>query len=226
MLRAGLLFILILSIANAVIIGPRVYEQDDFGDISLDEFTYSLSVDCSNATILAIVMNESNKPVQEADTYLKYVDFASPLISTGSTDRNGFVLHELPGNVSLMRGLFILVIEKDGYRSKEVHFDIVGCLTNQSYIPPPPAPQQPPPPPSENATKVSLPVPPPAQNETFNATENITEQNGLEEERYSDVCIPAFLVPLLMLFSCNLFISSNGTASKIPASGVTGDSFE
>jgi hypothetical protein len=202
MSRFGILSLLILSVVNAAIIGPTVYEQDDFGDISLNEFTYSLSVDCDAATLRVIVMNESIKPVEGANVYLKYVDYASPLISSGTTGKDGLVLHELPGNVSLMRGLFILVIGKEGYRGKEVHFDILRCLPNQTTIPSPPVqpPQQLPPPPSENVTKEL----PPVQNVTeVNATINVTDmadETEQEDVPYSDLCIPAFLILMLILF--------------------------
>lgn len=206
MLKACFFIILILSVTSAAVIGPQVYEQRDFGDISLDEFTYSISVDCDAATIRAIVMNESIEAVEGANTYLKYIDYASPLISSESTGKDGRVVHQLPGNVSLMRGLFILIIEKDGYRTKEMHFDILVCLTNQSYVPPrpEPPPQQPPP---ENVTNDSAVPPVPPNITETNITEseeandtNATEADGVQDMPYSDLCPPAFLIPLLVLF--------------------------
>ncbi len=200
MSRIPFTFLVIFSVANAIIVGPTVYEQDDFGDILWDEFTYSLSVDCDEAVLNVIVMDESIMPVEEANTYLKYVDFASPLVSSGTTDNQGRISHKLPGNVSLMRGLFILVIEKDGYRTKEIHFDILKCLGNQTNITAPPK-QPPPPPPQQPAEKITIePVqneteasPAPAANETGE-----TEIGGMEELGYSGLLIVAFLVLLLI----------------------------
>ncbi len=131
------------SLASAVVIGPHIYEQQNNGDNNLPEFTYSLSVDCTAAAINVIVMDNATNPVQDANTYLKYVDFSSPTIGTGKSDKDGLVVMKLPGNVLLMRGLFIMVIEKRGFRNKEVHFDIVNCLTNTSWIPPIPPPPKP-----------------------------------------------------------------------------------
>lgn len=176
-MRSFLFLLFLLSISSAIIIGPRIYEQEDFGDISLEEFTYSLSVDCSNGQINAIVMDGNNTPVGGADTYLRYVDYAQPLISSTETLGDGTAVHDLPGKVSFMRGLFILVIHKDGFRGKEVHFDILGCLTNQTWIPPPPPVVSPPPPPVRNATNASLPQ----QNQTVpDITNDTTGENGTE----------------------------------------------
>jgi hypothetical protein len=153
-----LLSIIALPISNAVTIGPHIYEQQNNGDNILPELTYSISVDCTAAAINVIVMDNATNPVQDANIYLKYVDFSSPTIGSGKTDKDGFVIMKLPGNVQLMRGLFIMVIEKKGFRNKEIHFDITNCLTNTSWVPPP----IPPPAPKPNNTY----TPPPVQNQT------------------------------------------------------------
>ena len=157
----------IAGASSAFSIGPRIYEQKDLGDISLSEFTYSLSADCNASTINVSIFNESNGAVREANVYLKYVDFSSPLMSNTKTDKDGFTLIRLPGNVHLMRGLFIMVVEKKGFRNKEIHFDLSPCWGGSS-IPPKPQPNQttngtgaanqtgPPKPPSNNTT-ITLP---------------------------------------------------------------------
>lgn len=129
--RALAVLLLLTPLAHAIVIGPTVYEQDDLGDpVFLQDFTYSLSADCTAATITSVAMDGKNRPVEGARTYLKYVDFATPLISQGPTDREGVKLHKLPGSPLLMRGMFVLVMEKEGFRSKEIHFDISGCYSN------------------------------------------------------------------------------------------------
>jgi len=160
------------SISNAVTIGPHIYEQKDMGDPALEDFTYSLSVDCTAAAINLIVMDDDTARVQDANAYLKYIDFSSPLIANGVTDKDGFVVLKLPGDVKLMRGLFILVIEKKGFRNKEIHFDITGCLTNTSWIPPA-VPVTPKP----NYTYNPPPTNPPQQNASGNQT-NHGNQSG------------------------------------------------
>jgi hypothetical protein len=129
-----LMLVLALSApgAGAESVGPQIYEQKDLGDVSLKEFVYSVSADCTAATISVIVMNESYVRESGANTYLKYVDFSSQLMSQMQTGQDGAALLKLPGNVNLMRGMFILVIEKHGFRNKEIHFDLSPCYSNQT----------------------------------------------------------------------------------------------
>jgi hypothetical protein len=196
---ASAAFLLFLGLSSGIVVGPAIYEQDDFGDISLQEFTYSLSADCTAGTITSIVMNESNKPVRDAHTYLKYIDFSAPLISSKTTDKDGLALHKLPGDVKLMRGLFILVIEKTGYRIKEVHFDLYPCFHNGSL------PPKPPPPPPKNTTQTKPPVfivnPPPKNNTTIITVPNITNatnETGNGKPEAGPFACPSLFMPLLL----------------------------
>ncbi len=203
MMLRWILLLLLVPLVFAESIAPTIYEQRDFGTLSKEEFTYSISVDCTSATVRAYVMDENIEPVEGADTYLKYIDFAQPLISTVESDKDGFVLHKLPGNVKLMRGFFVLVIQKSDFRSKEIHFDINRCWSNAS-IPQPPAP------PPKNDTPQPPPITPPpsntsAPNVTVNATgngtnlSNETNQSGTDENGEApEVC--AGILGLLMIF--------------------------
>ena len=200
--------LLLLALASAAVIGPTVYEQKDLGDPIFAEFTYSLSADCTAATISVIVMNESQKPVEGANTYLKYVDFASPLISSVKTDDDGFALHKLPGDVKLMRGLFILVIEHKGYRNKEIHFDISGCYSNTTRpnppAPPPPATQ----PPAQNNTNGST-NPPPAQNHTNNTNVTNATANNMTGNETGTTELPGMCATVFALASIFLFLKQS-----------------
>lgn len=201
MMLRWVLFLLFVPFVFAESIAPTIYEQRDFGTVSFDEFTYSVSVDCTAATVRAYVMDESMQPVEGADTYLKYIDFAQPLISSVESDKDGFVLHKLPGNVKLMRGFFVLVIQKSGYRSKEIHFDINRCWSNETV---PQAPVSPP----KNDTPKPQPVTPPPSNtsvpDAANATNtsngtNMTNQTGdAGNQGTPDLCAGA--LGLLMIF--------------------------
>lgn len=174
MFRLALL-LLLLPLVFAESIAPTIYEQRDFGTLSKEEFTYSISVDCTAATVRAYVMDESIKPVEGADTYLKYIDFAQPLISSVESDKDGFVLHKLPGNVKLMRGFFVLVIQKSDFRSKEIHFDVNRCWSNAT-IPQPPQPA-----PSTGNQSPPVVTPPPPANTTTpqaNITDNPTNETN------------------------------------------------
>jgi hypothetical protein len=156
-MRPTALFTLLLfGLSSAMVVGPAIYEQRDFGNLGDHQFTYSLSADCNASVITAIVYNESNKPVRDAIVLLSYVDFAQPLLANVLTDKDGTAVLKLPGQVTLMRGLFILVIQKSGFKNKEVHFDLYPCFHNGSL---PPKPPPPPPPPKQNYTIIVVPEP-------------------------------------------------------------------
>lgn len=206
-MRRFLLLLLIVTVINAVWVAPIIYEQDDLGDPMFSEFTYSISVDCTAATINLTVMNESNKPVQDAYVYLSYIDFASPLISAGPTDKDGFKLIKLPGDVKLMRGVFVLLMEKHDYRSKEVHFDISPCYSNVTG--PTKTPQVPPSPPKQNqtGTNISTPSSNITKNDTLKNNTNATapgnspNNNGAEiMTKIREICPLAFGLGILLLF--------------------------
>ncbi len=201
MMRFIWFLVLLLPLASADIIAPTIYEQKDLGPTAFEEFTYSISVDCTAGTVRVIVMDESLKPVKGADSFLKYIDFAQPLISSVESDKDGFVLHKLPGDVKLMRGFFVLVIQKNEYRSKEIHFDIGRCYSD--YVPPsPPQQEEPAPQPNETSPPPPVPepeIPEPPVNETVNKSVgdvNVTEIKG--EKAPPDIC--AGILALLMVF--------------------------
>lgn len=204
---AVLSLLFLLGASHALVVGPAIYEQKDFnGD--QHQFTYSLSADCNASVITAIIYNESNKPVQDANVLLSYVDFSTPLLRNLYTDKDGVAILKLPGQVQLMRGLFILVIQKSGFRSKEVHFDLYPCFHNGS-LPPKPAPPPKPPASIPNSTLPNQlppppvisagPQPPPSSNGS-----NRTGQNGTGAPPASGgggaICPAAFILPSLLFF--------------------------
>lgn len=194
----GLAFALILfSTCFAATAPPRIYEQDDLGDPMFKEFVYAISVDCTASAIKLYVMDEDYEPVQDAGSLLKYVDFSSPLLSSVETDKDGFALHKLPGQTTLMRGLFILVMEKDGFRSKEVHFDISPCYTDYTFPQPPPAQK----PPVQNTSGTTVEVIVPDPTETGNGSVPETPATGEEDtgEKLAGICaIPALLLMFII----------------------------
>jgi hypothetical protein len=199
MIKELVLLALLFSCVSAI--APKVYEHKSLGQPFLPELLYSLSVDCENGTVHLIVMDANFTRMDNASTFLKYVDFSSPLISRMATGTEGTVAHQLPGNVSNMRGLFIMVMEKKGFRSKEIHFDILRCFGDQTY---PPFPVKPVPNVSiaGNETQENASVQVPAVNLSENITQNMTNattnQTAVEDEEQEE-CLPAFLLPLLLL---------------------------
>lgn len=225
MLRTAILLLALLPAAYALVAGPDVYEQDDFGDpVLFDDFTYSLSMDCEAGVLNVTVYDENITPVEGATTYLKYVDITEPFLGQGITDAEGTVLHAIPGNASYMRGMFVLVLHKDGYRDKEVHFDLYPCWSGGKTRIVPPLQKPKPAAGTANSTNGSWAVQPSHgdagngtnatgnQSGTGNAagTGNATSDagNGLP----SGVPLPCPAMLLLVLLLINLQIQSEACA--------------
>ena len=203
MFKRFFILFLLFTISYCNVVGPKIYEQKDFGTVSKEQFTYSISVDCTAATVNVIAMDSNNKVVRDANTYLKYIDFAQPLISSVKTDTDGKAVHKLPGNVKLMTGFFILVIEKPEFRNKEIHFDIGRCF-GKVY-------------PEEEPEEVEEPeepavVEPEAQPEEPEEIEepqeetDVSEEMPEEQENEDFVCPGIFMLPLI-LFKIHLIQS-------------------
>ena len=193
--RLLLLIMASLAISQALVVGPMIYEQKDMGDIGLKEFVYSMSADCTAGTITITVMNSSYMALGGANTYLQYTQFSSQILSSVQTDPDGVALHKLPGNVKLMQGLFIMVIEKYGYRNKEIHFDLSPCFSNGTK---PPKPVTPPKnqtanqtKPANQSTQINI-----TQNNRTNSTQNITG-NTTGSGTQSSICPSAMLIAVL-----------------------------
>jgi hypothetical protein len=209
MMRNVLVTLFILCVASAT--APFIYEQKNLGFYNFPEFTYSLSVDCEEGTIDAILMDANFTRLEGVNSYLKYVDFESKLISSETSDEHGIVEHELPGNVSLMRGLFIMVIEEKGFRSKEIHFDISPCYSNVTFPPPPQRPERNGTmPPEEDVTEPEAPPPVPPENisgngETVNETDVTAEGPAPEEEWDIELVAYALAAVVLLLLLYKTF---------------------
>jgi hypothetical protein len=234
MARMLLIFLLAAAcqLASANVIGPIIYEQKDLGDISLKEFVYSMSADCTAGTVTLSVMDENYTSLQGAGTLLSYVDFSTGLISHVDTDNQGIAILKLPGNVNLMRGMFILVIEKYGFRNKEIHFDLSPCYTNATQKPPKPKPV------TQNTTNQTKP---PIPNQTIpnitnasNASGNSTQHSNNASNSTGSSTAPSegSLCPAAILMAClallgGVFVSMRrrkawGTYGKEAGKGADG----
>jgi len=190
---------------------PYVFEEEDFGNEGLPKFLYALSVDCDTGQIRQEVFNEQVEPLEGVSSYLRYHDYASPLISSGTSNADGVILHQVPGDIDLYTGLFILVIEEPGYQNKEIHFDINPCFVEEPepvpepepYVPPEEPVTEPEEPPEETPVTPSAEEPAP-ENESApeEIQENQTEPDPVAEEAGPEGCaIPAVLVLLCGLFA-------------------------
>jgi hypothetical protein len=137
-----LLVMLLFTPLHANAVAPVIYGQSGLNTgIPFGGFITSISVDCTTATVNIMVMDDQYKPVAGAQTYLQYVDTTAQLMAQGTTDGKGAISDKLPGNISLMNDMFVLIIEKSGFQNKEVDFGIPGCYS--AVTPALPAPEPP-----------------------------------------------------------------------------------
>jgi hypothetical protein len=122
--------LVIAAIASSAFQATQVYGQTDVGAITLKQFTYSIAIDCEKSQLLVMVMDADNMPVKDATIYLQYLEDSYRTMSYMKTPENGKTIHQLPGNTSYMRSRWNLLIEKSGYRSKTVQFDLAPCYSD------------------------------------------------------------------------------------------------
>ena len=124
------LFCFFISISNAKIIAPKIYAQNDMGDYTLKQMTYAITVDCDQKLINLTSMDEHIKILPNVSYYVQYIDYSNPLIASNKTNLNGLGIVNLPGETKFLRGLFVLFMQKSGYKNKEIDFAINGCYSN------------------------------------------------------------------------------------------------
>ncbi|MBI5224009.1 hypothetical protein HY990_06335 [Candidatus Micrarchaeota archaeon] len=169
------------------IVAPEFLGQHDFGQINLSQFTYSISINCDRSYIDFYVYDGDLKPVQGAKTFLSYVDYSSPLLSNDITDEKGHIDIPLRGNTTFMRGLFTMLIEKKGFKSKEFQFRITPCYSDiKTPATPPPAqtgiPNKNPTTPITQIPEQKPAINPPKSNQTnLNSTVNTSNSSSIEQ---------------------------------------------
>jgi len=126
-LRGALAILLLLALSSATWVAPSYVGDNVYGDPALEQFRYAISVDCSQGVVRSLVLGPGFERVSDAKSYLTYVEVEHTLVSTERTDSSGDLRHGLPGQPRYMRGLFILLLEKPGFRNQEVYFTIEGC---------------------------------------------------------------------------------------------------
>jgi len=202
-LAAALLLILLSSLSAATVIQLPVQEEKDFGISYYKNFDpLVVYMDCEKSR-LDIYVKDGGAPVESATVRLLYVDYATPLLYSGLTDKDGKFSYVLVGNKSYMRGMFSAVVEKGGYKNKEAHFDIIRCLAPQPP-PSPPQPQQqnqtPQEPTKEEEEEVEQQIQPIPENITNISDSNVTNETDITEETEEEkktqlsCCFPSFIL--------------------------------
>jgi len=169
--RIALFLLVMVAIGSAFSVEPAFRDTQDTGSESLEPLDVRIVVDCDNKNITVDVKgNESGDGIQGAGVFLFYTDYEYQLIATGSTGSDGKAKINVMGNMDYLTALFIMRVEKAGYRSKEIEFTYQKCFQEQT----PPKPPKNDTKPQQNDTNQTQPPPqnttPPAEPPQDNAT--------------------------------------------------------
>lgn len=218
-MRLMLFLLAVFSFSAAAVIPLTVFEQRDMG-VEYDEVfdDVYVTMDCEE-NVITVYIKQDDKPVTGAVVRILYVDYSVPLLASGPTDIEGKLTYKLVGERNFMTGIFLVIVEKEGYRNKEAHFDIAQCIEGVEEIeeevtPPPPPPEvEPEEEPEEEIEEVETPpspppkppeeieeIPPSPEENVTGAEENVTG----EAEEAAPLCpLSSLLVffPLLLILS-------------------------
>ncbi|MFH0737939.1 MAG: hypothetical protein V2A68_05195 [Candidatus Micrarchaeota archaeon] len=178
--RIALFFLVMVALGSAFSVEPAFRGIQDTGNQNLEPLDVRIIVDCDNKNMTVDVKgNESGDALSGATAFLFYTDYEYQLIGTGSTGSDGKARINVMGNMDYLTALFILRVDKPGYRSKEIEFTYQRCFEAQA----PPKPPKNDTTPQQNATNQTQAPPPqdeapPAEPPEENLTPQQPEDNG------------------------------------------------
>lgn len=134
----AILFILLLAAASwASMVKPVQFDTHDTGSESLPTLDVDMTIDCDSKDLFVSV-SHGEDPIEGASAVLFYTDYSyQPLPGGGNTDSAGSVTLSVPGTIDFLTALFILRVDKSGYRSREIEFAYEKCFEEPPAEPPP-----------------------------------------------------------------------------------------
>jgi hypothetical protein len=124
-------FVIVLLIGSvfAATVKADVRAVKDTGNENLPKMNVGITIDCdSKALIVEPKSNTTGEPIASAQTYLFYTDYEYQLVGTGSTNASGISKINVIGNQDFLTALFILRVDKSGFRSRETEFTYKYCF--------------------------------------------------------------------------------------------------
>jgi hypothetical protein len=200
-----LIFALMLAgLSTAFNVTPDFLDVQYTGSESLPVMDIDLTIDCDTKDLIIDVKDsETEERITGMDTVLFYTDYGyQPLPTPKTTDSEGRVVMQVPGTLDFLTGLFILRVDKQGYRTIEIEFLYEKCFE--------PAPEQEEDEPEEETPPANdtppVVMPPPNDTEPVNETPpldtsppaNVTEEPGQEETAFA--CPLGILLLSLLIF--------------------------
>ncbi|MDD5172273.1 MAG: hypothetical protein PHF60_04530 [Candidatus ainarchaeum sp.] len=204
-MRSLFIVLLLFGLSMAFTVHPNYIEIKDTGNENLDTMEVGITVDCDSKMLtVSARANDTDQPIANADIYLFYTDYGYQVIGTGETGADGTGTIDVIGNVNYLTGLFILRVDNPQFRSRETEFTYEKCFEEQQ-TPPPPHNETPPAddnPPQQNETppdNQTPPEPPPDHQNQSPPGENGTGQPITPPPPSGSSCLPAFLLPLILI---------------------------
>jgi len=121
--------------ASAFSVVPHFIDVQDTGSESLPSLDVGISLDCDSKNVTVTVLSDDDgTPVAGADARLFYTDYTyQPLPNPGKTDSKGMAGLPVPGTLKFLNAMFVLRVDKQGFKSREIEFAYEYCFD------PPPA---------------------------------------------------------------------------------------
>lgn len=165
-MRGFVVLLMMAAIASAFGVQADAIDIKDTGNENLEALDVAIFIDCGLKNITAEVKGQdSEQAVAGASAYLFYTDYEYQLIATGMSDAEGRARINVLGNQDYLTALFILRIDKSGYRSREIEFSYEKCFREppEPVLPPVEEPEEEP---EEEPADVTPPAEPPPAGET------------------------------------------------------------
>ncbi|MEW6036435.1 MAG: hypothetical protein AB1529_07530 [Candidatus Micrarchaeota archaeon] len=122
----GLALLLLLGLGFAQVVEADIVEEKDTGAEAAPALVAALWLDCEsgNATL---TLSSNGSRVEGATVFLFRADSAYKLLARSSTDEEGVSTVRPQGKTPYLNDLYILRIEKSGFRTKEIEFTFWNC---------------------------------------------------------------------------------------------------
>lgn len=122
----------LIGLASAFSVRPDIQGVQDTGSTQLPAMDVGITIDCSsNMLTVTVDANDTGQPVQGANTYLFYTNYGYQAIGSGESDNMGIAAIPVTGKLDFLTSLFVLRVDKEGYRSRETEFTYNNCFNGQ-----------------------------------------------------------------------------------------------
>lgn len=123
-----ILVLFLISACHGAMVNADLKGIQDTGAANLPALSFIMLTDCDNpSAILFLSDNNSGRSVPGATLFIFRTDSGYRILNRSSTADDGKGIIGVPGKLQFLNDLYVLRIEKPGYRSKEVQFTFWNC---------------------------------------------------------------------------------------------------